>query len=113
MVLFCSALPAPVSAAFGRDTAVAVMDFGTRPGATTAEINIQNAEYTTSEYIISALVKNKFQVQDKDMVMGMLKEKGFKTTGIIDPDTAKEIGKLLGVRYIIYGIFRKIKIHIL
>ncbi len=89
--------------AFSSSDALAVMDFGTRPGATTAEINIQNAEYTTSEYLISSLVKSKYIVQDKDMVMHRLKDAGLKTAGIIDPDTAKAIGDMLGVRYIMYG----------
>lgn len=83
---------------------VAVMDFGTRPGATTSEINIQNAEYTSSEYIILQLLKNgKVDVIDKDTIMGTLKSEGLQTTGVIDPDTAKRIGHILGVRHIIYG----------
>lgn len=87
-----------------KDAAVAVMDFGTRPGATTSEINIHNAEYTSSEYVISQLVKRQcFVVKDKDMVMNKLKAEHLKTTGLIDPDTARRIGQMLGVRYIIYG----------
>lgn len=89
--------------AFTKEDAIAVMDFGTRPGASPSEINIQNAEYTSSEYIISALVKSGFNVQDKDMVLGKLKELNLKTVGIIDPDTAREIGNILNVRYIMYG----------
>jgi curli biogenesis system outer membrane secretion channel CsgG len=87
-----------------KDTAVAVMDFGTRPGATTSEINIHNAEYTSSEYVINQLVKRQyFVVKDKDMVMNKLKAEHLKTTGLIDQDTARRIGQMLGVRYIIYG----------
>lgn len=89
--------------AFAKNDPIAVMDFGTRPGASPSEINIQNAEYTSGEYIINALVKSGFNVQDKDMVLGKLKDKNLKTVGIIDPDTAKEIGKILNVRYIMYG----------
>lgn len=87
-----------------KNTEVAVMDFGTRPGATTSEINIHNAEYTSSEYVINQLVKRQyFIVKDKDMVMRQLKAQNLKTTGLIDPDTARRIGQMLGVRYIIYG----------
>ena len=39
------ALTANCFAAVSKDATVAVMDFGTRPGATPAEININNAEY--------------------------------------------------------------------
>lgn len=90
--------------AIAKDANVAVMDFGTRPGATTSEISINNAEYTSSEYIINGLVnKHCFNIMDKDMVMHRLQEKQLKTVGLIDPDTAKKIGSLLNTRYIIYG----------
>lgn len=36
-----------------KDTCIAVMDFGTRPGATPEEININNAEYISCEYMIA------------------------------------------------------------
>ena len=83
---------------------IAVMDFGTRPGATSSEINIQNAEYTNSEYIILQLIKNgNLDVIDKDTAMSTIRAENLNTTGLIDPDTAKRIGKLLGVKHIIYG----------
>ena len=92
------------AAAIAKDANVAVMDFGTRPGTTTSEISINNAEYTSSEYIINGLVnKHCFNIMDKDMVMHRLQEKQLKTVGLIDPDTAKRIGDLLHTRYIIYG----------
>lgn len=93
-----------IASPFNKESAIAIMDFGTRPGATTAEINIQNAEYTSSEYLISRFVeKQYFKVMDKDIVMGKLKSENLKTVGIIDPDTARKIGNILGVKYIVYG----------
>lgn len=90
--------------AIAKDANVAVMDFGTRPGATPSEININNAEYASSEYIINGLVnKHCFNIMDKDMVMKQLKAEHLTTVGLIDPDTAKRIGDLLHTRYIIYG----------
>lgn len=87
-----------------RNACVAVMDFGTRQGATPSEININNAEYTSCEYVINRFVdRDCFTLRDKELVMGKLKSEGLKTTGIIDPDTAKRIGKLLNVKYIVYG----------
>lgn len=92
------------AAAIAKDANVAVMDFGTRPGATPSEININNAEYASSEYIINGLVnKHCFNIMDKDMVMQQLKAEHLTTVGLIDPDTAKRIGDLLHTRYIIYG----------
>ena len=93
-----------VAAGIDRDATVAVMDFGTRPGATPSEININNAEYTSSEYVINGLVnKHCFNIMDKDMVMQQLRAEHLNTVGLIDPDTAKRIGQLLHTRYIIYG----------
>lgn len=98
------ALTANCFAAVSKDATVAVMDFGTRPGATPAEININNAEYTSSTYIVNGLVnKHCFKVIDKDMVMQQLKAEHLKTTGLIDPDSAKRIGQILHTRYIVYG----------
>ena len=95
---------ANASAKLGKDTCVAVMDFGTRPGATPAEISINNAEYISSEYIITRFVdRNCFNVVDKELVMNSINEEGLKIVGIIDPDTAKRIGEILNVRYIVYG----------
>lgn len=94
----CFAVP------IAKDANVAVMDFGTRPGATPSEININNAEYASSEYIINGLMnKHCFNIMDKDMVMQQLKAEHLTTVGLIDPDTAKRIGDLLHTRYIIYG----------
>lgn len=105
MLMLCSlGSVANASHILTKDTSVAVMDFGTRPGATMAEININNAEYISCEYIISRFVeRNCFHVVDKEFVMNSLKQEGINTTGIIDPDTAKKIGQMLNVRYIVYG----------
>lgn len=90
--------------AIDRSSDIAIMDFGTRPGATEAEINVNNAEYVTSEYIIDRLVDDKcFQVKEKDFVMEQINAADISTVGIIDPDTAKRIGKMLNVRYILCG----------
>lgn len=90
--------------AIDRSSDIAIMDFGTRPGASEAEINVNNAEYVTSEYIIDRLVDDKcFQVKEKDFVMERINAADISTVGIIDPDTAKRIGKMLNVRYILCG----------
>lgn len=77
--------------AIDRNSEIAIMDFGTRPGATEAEIILNNAEYVTSEYIIDRLVDDKcFLVKEKDFVMGQVNDASISTVGIIDPDTAKK-----------------------
>ena len=83
---------------------VAVMDFGKHIGAATADIILDNTEKTSSDYIIEALVESgKYDVADKDLLAEKLTEEGLNTTGLIDPDTARRIGEILGARYIIYG----------
>ena len=90
--------------AIDRNSDIAIMDFGTRPGASETEISLNNAEYVTSEYIIDRLVDDKcFQVKEKDFVMEQINSEKLSTVGIIDPDTAKRIGKMLNVRYILCG----------
>lgn len=99
MVFICS-----TSYAIDRNSIIAVMDFGTRPGASENEISLNQAEYITSEYVIDRLVNDKcFQVVEKDFVMEQIKQANIKTAGLIDPDTAKSIGKMLKVKYIFYG----------
>lgn len=90
--------------AIDRNSEIAIMDFGTRPGATEVEISLNNAEYVTSEYIIDRLLDDKcFYVKEKDFVMGQVNDAAISTVGVIDPDMAQKIGKLLNVRYILCG----------
>ena len=92
------------SYAMDRNSVIAVMDFGTRPGASEKEISLNQAEHITSEYVIDRLVNdNCFQVVEKDFVMKQIKQANIKTVGLIDPDTAKSIGEMLKVKYIFYG----------
>ncbi len=104
--LFLFHIPACTLAGYAidRNANVAVMDFGTRPGATTAEININNAEHTSNDYIITRLVnRNCFNVIEKDFALKVAADEDLNVTGIIDPDTAKRIGEILHVKYLIYG----------
>lgn len=83
---------------------VAVMDFGTHKGATTADINLTAAEKASCDYIIERLVEDgRIEVMDREMMQDKLEAEQLNTTGLIDPDTAKRIGAILGVRYIVYG----------
>ncbi|MBQ7479442.1 MAG: hypothetical protein IJT01_11215 [Selenomonadaceae bacterium] len=83
---------------------VAVMDFGKHAGATTKDIIMTNTDKTASDYIIEALVNsNHYDVMSKELLEEKIAAEGLNTTGLVDPDTAKRIGELLGVRYIIYG----------
>lgn len=102
LCLYCfSVHAAPL---IGANPTIAVMDFGTHQGAATLDVELANAEGTSAEYILARLVEDgRYDVKDVDFVKQTLHEQGIKTVGIIDPRQAKQIGELLGVRYIVYG----------
>lgn len=108
LILAC----AGTAAAFAmpaKEDAVAVMDFGTRPHATSQEIERNRIEYTTSEYVINGLVdRGCFAVMEKEKVLPLLHAEGVRCEGIIDPESAKRIGERLGVRYIVYGNIKSV-----
>ena len=86
------------------DSKIAIMDLGTHEGAVPFEINIFNAGKAASEYLIQRLFQvGKFNVMDRTLVENELNAANLNTTGIIDPDTAKKIGEILGADYIVYG----------
>ena len=92
------------SAAIERGTPVAVMDFGTHPGAVPIDINVLNAGQAANEYVTVRLINTqKLDVMDRAMVENIIAEEGINVTGLIVPSAAKRIGELLNVRYIIYG----------
>ena len=92
------------SAAIERGTPVAVMDFGTHPGAVPIDINVLNAGRAANEYVTVRIIKSeKLDVMDRGMIDDVIASEGINVTGLIVPNTAKRIGELLNVRYIIYG----------
>lgn len=91
------------SEAFSSNDNLAVMDFGSRPYATSTEVRTQDLGGATSDHFIHALLKNGFAVVDKDIAIDRLQMSGISTNGIVEPNSAKKIGEILGVRYILYG----------
>ena len=94
---------APAEAALiEKGASVAVMDLGVHQGTSEPDVNLLNAEKSSSEYIIQRLVAtNNFEVKDRSLILNVLEK--FDMLGLIDPDTAKKLGEILGIRYIIYG----------
>ena len=94
---------APADAALiEKGASVAVMDLGVHQGTSEPDVNLLNAEKSSSEYIIQRLMETKnFEVKDRTMILNVLEK--FNMLGLIDPDTAKKLGEIIGVRYIIYG----------
>lgn len=103
-VLILLSFSSAEAALIEKNANIAVMDFGTHKGTSNSDFNLIKAEQTTSEYVIQRLIsKHHFSIVDKDIVLDKLKAENLNITGLIDPDTAKRIGEILGVKYIIYG----------
>lgn len=98
------AQPVRINTNVDKNASIAVMDLGVRPGAVPSTININGAGDASCAYLINRLVQRGcFAVVDKELAMGRIKSQGLKTDGLIDPDTAQRIGKMLGVKYLLYG----------
>lgn len=83
--------------------ALAVMDFGIYQGTAAESMTVDDGE-SASAYIITRLVESKrFDVVDKMFIEDKIADEKLASSGIIDADSAKRIGELLGVQYIIYG----------
>lgn len=104
-LLICVGLCVTVFAAQIVETSsIAIMDLGTHEDAVPHEISILNAGKTSSEYLIQRLFQvGKFNLMDRTLIEEKIQAANLNTTGLIDPDTAKKIGKLLGVDYLVYG----------
>ena len=102
LIVFC--LFTHTSAAIVETSNIAIMDLGTHEGAVPFEINVFNAGKASSEYLIQRLFEvGKFNVMDRTLVEDKIRESSLNTTGLIDPDTAKKIGEILGADYLVYG----------
>ena len=92
------------AALIDKNSSIAVMDMGTNIGTSDLSVYLFNVEKSSSEYIIQRLIEQyKLNVVDKDLFIDKLKMENLDTTGLIDPDTAKRIGEILNVKYLIYG----------
>ncbi len=84
------------------NSTVAVMDFEPHEGTSATNVELLNAEKTSSEYVTNRLAETKkFTVIDRYNFEDDLKD--LDTLGLISPDDAKKIGEILGVKYIVYG----------
>ncbi len=85
---------------------VAVMDLGEFSGAYATEVNTANVGAMVVDYILEALTEDgRFMVIDRELYEKQLNEKNLQKAGLISPSRAREIAKILGVDYLIYGNF--------
>lgn len=83
---------------------VAVMDLGAYDGSYSNRLNTDNIGAMASDYIIEALIENgKFTAIERETVAEEIAAQELKISGLIPPSIAKEIARILGVDYLIYG----------
>ncbi len=103
-ILLTSCLDTEVRADFQK-TKIAVLDF--RPQGN----NFENEDMgkIVAEWLITAFVREgRFEVIERKLLGEVLEEQQMVEAGIVNQDTASEIGKLLGVKVIISGSVAKI-----
>lgn len=89
------------AAAFGQGKArVAVLEFGNKA----AHGGWGRVGEAAQDMFITDLVKSgKFSVIDRERLDAIMREKNLSLSGDVDPRTAIQAGKLLGVEYLLFG----------
>lgn len=104
MVMVLGICSGAVASRIDSNANVVVMDFGTHPDAVPIDINVINAGKAAHEYLLQRLIlSDKMTVADRSLVEEKIQAENINTTGLINPDDARKIAKLLGAKYIIYG----------
>lgn len=81
---------------------VAVLPYANK-AAVSRELTMGDASLV-SEFVIEQLLDTeRFNVIEREMMEAIMKEHSFNMSGMVDPMTAVQIGKLAGVRYLVAG----------
>ena len=109
LVLACLLVLPDAPRADYQKTKIAVLDFELKG----AGFETEDMGAIVAEWFITALVKEgRFDVIERSLLNKVLEEQKLGISGIIDEDTATQLGKLLGVKVIISGSVLRIQ-HIL
>ena len=81
---------------------IAVLNFS-KKAAVSEGLTFEDAGVVT-EYLIDALIDtDMFNVIEREQFRAITDEHSFNATGLIDMSTATQLGKLYGVKYLVYG----------
>lgn len=81
---------------------VAVLPFRNK-AITSSDVNYQE-ENLISEFVIEELIDTgRFNVLERDELTAITNEHSLNMTGLVDPATAAQIGRLAGVKYLVAG----------
>lgn len=70
---------------------------------TSGQIALTDAQ-VASDYVLDALLdSDRFSIMEREQMQAILKEHHLNLSGLIDPATAVQIGRLIGIKYIVYG----------
>jgi curli biogenesis system outer membrane secretion channel CsgG len=93
--------PAVASAAASDKPRIAVLEFQSKADN---QWWYNNGAAAMQDVFVTELVKSgKFRVMEREQIAAIMQEKGLTLSGDIDPSTAMQIGKLLGVNYMLTG----------
>jgi TolB-like protein len=94
------------AAADFQKTKIAVLDFVLHGD----KLDTQGMGAILSEWFITSIVKSgRFDVVERAMLQKIISEQKLATTGLIDENSASELGKILGVKVIITGSVLKLR----
>lgn len=95
-------LPNFVSAGLNDYPNVAVLPFANK-AIVSQELGFKDANLV-SEFVIEDLIdSDRFSVLEREQLMAITNEYSLNYTGLVDPNSAVQVGKLAGVQYLIYG----------
>lgn len=81
---------------------IAVINFS-KKAAVSQELTFEDAGVVT-EYLIDALIDtDMFNVIEREQLRAITDEHSFNASGLIDLSTATQLGKIHGVKYLVYG----------
>lgn len=99
-------------AGLGNNPNIAIMPFSNHASVATdasslssesGQISLTDAS-VASDYVLDALLdSDRFSIMERDQMQAIMSEHHLNLTGMVDPATAVQIGRLTGVKYILYG----------
>lgn len=88
---------------------IAVLNFTSKipkinnPYSAYGEISLEDASIASDRLMENLVDSGRFNLIEREQLEAILNEHAFNLSGLVDPATAVQIGKLTGVKYIVYG----------
>lgn len=87
---------------------------GQKPSYAFLNLTSDNKDSMTEAYVTDALTEavfntGKVKVIERSNLAKILREQKFQTSGLVDEETAKEVGKIAGVDYVCYGTLNDVE----